>query len=376
MKKLFLLIQLFATGLISVKANIEDDLPTASIGYMITDLRSGNVVTEYNSDKLLVPASVMKVVTVAAALNILNDDFRFKTCIYSDGITYNDTIFGNLYIEGSGDPTLHLNLIDSIKGHSISHICGNILTNAKCPEICQIWMVEDIGSEYGVGWSHLNYKNNEILINDEFRASELDAVIADIAFDLSLNDISIGHNDLTGDSSKQIIATIHSPELISLCKELMHKSINLYAEAIGRAITAEGNSQSGLEAIRQYLIAQNIDEQSFHQKDFCGLARTNLIAPGAIVNILSRNADNKSFLSTFPMAGKDGTLKRLLASTPLKGQIIAKSGSMDGILTYAGYRINFTGQPTHAFAIMVNNSIISTSSLRKHIEKWFMKYFL
>ncbi|MDE6832352.1 MAG: D-alanyl-D-alanine carboxypeptidase [Muribaculaceae bacterium] len=375
MKKFGLSILIFAGAIFSAHANIEDDLQSASIGYMITDLKSGNTVADYNSDKLLVPASILKTVTVAAALDRLSDDFRYTTGIFSDGIICNDTITGNLYIEGSGDPTLDSNLINAIKNYPISHVRGNLTTNAQCPEIIHIWMVEDIGTDYGVGWCHLNYKNNEILMNEECHASDLDAILADISFDLSLSDITVGKEEISTDSARILIATIQSPRLIELCSELMHKSINLYAEAVGRALSVERNASDGLKTVKEYLLNLGCSESSFRLKDFCGLARTNLISPRALINVLSSNARNKSFVSTFPAEGKEGTVKRLLSKTPLSGRIVAKSGSMDGILAYAGYKLDSTGKPSHAFVIMVNNAIIPTSSLRMQIEKWFMKYF-
>ncbi len=60
---------------------------------------SGRIVDSCNSDRALVPASVLKIATVSAALTILGPEYRFLTEFYLDGRD-------NLYVKGFGDPTL------------------------------------------------------------------------------------------------------------------------------------------------------------------------------------------------------------------------------------------------------------------------------
>lgn len=376
MKTIYIFIISLILPRLNALANIEDELPSASIGYMITDLRTGQVVAEHNARRMLIPASVMKVVTVAAALDKLGSDYRFTTEVSVDGSILNDTVYGNLYLKANGDPTLTTNLIDSLKSISLKHIRGRLLTDALNPEINPTWMVEDIGSDYGVGWSRLNYKNNEILINDDFRATELDAILADITFDLALEGITIDQDEFYCNSTRHIISKIHSPRMQDICQDLMSESINLYAEAVGRSLGENLNCEEGLKEVAGYMKNIGVDQRLFKPADFCGLSRGNLIAPQSLITLLVKNSQNRSFLATFPTAGKDGTVKRFLKSTPLKGRVIAKSGSMAGILAYAGYLLDNNGDPTYAFAIIINNAIEPTSTIRNYVEKWFMKYFL
>ena len=67
----------------------------------------GQVVDSCNPDRPLVPASVLKIATVSAAMTILGPDYRFLTEFYLDG---ND----NLFIKGFGDPTLFSEEISGI----------------------------------------------------------------------------------------------------------------------------------------------------------------------------------------------------------------------------------------------------------------------
>ena len=61
--------------------------------------QNGKILAECNLDDQLMPASIIKVATVLAAMRILGPDFRFKTEFYRDK-------GGNLYIRGYGDPSL------------------------------------------------------------------------------------------------------------------------------------------------------------------------------------------------------------------------------------------------------------------------------
>jgi D-alanyl-D-alanine carboxypeptidase/D-alanyl-D-alanine-endopeptidase (penicillin-binding protein 4) len=75
-------------------------------GLAVVDLTSGQEVYSRNGDRLLNPASTMKVVTAAAALRNLGPSYRFTTDIFYDGeLEPGGTLKGNLYIKGHGDPT-------------------------------------------------------------------------------------------------------------------------------------------------------------------------------------------------------------------------------------------------------------------------------
>lgn len=75
-------------------------------GVKIVSLDTGEVVYEKNAGKLFIPASNMKILTAAAVLQVLGEDYTFRTSVYSDGKVSGGILKGNLVIRGSGDPTL------------------------------------------------------------------------------------------------------------------------------------------------------------------------------------------------------------------------------------------------------------------------------
>ena len=75
-------------------------------GVLAVDLETGRTVYARNADKRFLPASNLKLITTAAALDGLGPGFRYTTGLYLDGEVRGTTLDGNLIIRGSGDPTL------------------------------------------------------------------------------------------------------------------------------------------------------------------------------------------------------------------------------------------------------------------------------
>ncbi len=76
-------------------------LKHASVGVSVVDMTTGKTVMEYDAEKSLTPASVLKLITTATALEALGENYRYKTDVALDA---EDS--SRILIIGSGDPTL------------------------------------------------------------------------------------------------------------------------------------------------------------------------------------------------------------------------------------------------------------------------------
>ena len=84
-------------------------LQGATTAVSIREAATGEVVYSRLGDTRVHPASVMKLLTGAAALETLGQEHTFKTELYMDGRIESGVLHGNLYLRGRGDPTLTKN---------------------------------------------------------------------------------------------------------------------------------------------------------------------------------------------------------------------------------------------------------------------------
>ena len=105
-------------------------LKGATISISIRNASDGEVVYSNHGDTRVHPASVMKLLTGAAALETLGQDYTFNTELYTDGLIQDGVLSGNLYLRGQGDPTLLKKDLDkfvvNLKAKGVHTINGNI----------------------------------------------------------------------------------------------------------------------------------------------------------------------------------------------------------------------------------------------------------
>jgi D-alanyl-D-alanine carboxypeptidase/D-alanyl-D-alanine-endopeptidase (penicillin-binding protein 4) len=80
-------------------------LAGADVGLTVR-AESGEPVYSYESDSRQQPASNTKLVTSVAALDILGPDYRFTTTVHTTGRRHGPVLDGDLYLKGTGDPTM------------------------------------------------------------------------------------------------------------------------------------------------------------------------------------------------------------------------------------------------------------------------------
>ena len=109
---------------------VKKELGTSGVGVSVRDYETGQIVYEYYGETKRKPASNMKLLTAAATLSLLGEDYRYETIIYIDGDVADGTLNGDVYIKGSGDPTLNyshlLSLASALKHTGIQRINGNL----------------------------------------------------------------------------------------------------------------------------------------------------------------------------------------------------------------------------------------------------------
>lgn len=188
------MIRLFALLLFSLSLNLtqaqsnwqsainqfvkDPSLAHASVGISVVEISNGKTIASYDADRSVVPGSALKVVTTAIALDQLGPDFRFQTKLSYDGsISPEGILRGNLYIEGSGDPTLGSDVFtatpdlsglmqrwtDAVQAAGIQTIDGYVVGDASkfgSDANVDSWQWADLGNYYGAGAFGLNIHEN------------------------------------------------------------------------------------------------------------------------------------------------------------------------------------------------------------------------
>jgi serine-type D-Ala-D-Ala carboxypeptidase/endopeptidase (penicillin-binding protein 4) len=158
----------------------------ASVSFSVIDANSGNSIFEYNPDKSLIPASILKLVTSSASLEMLGPDHTFTTSVGYTGHLNRRSgkLVGNIIIKGGGDPALGSDRfknyyagfsekwISEINKLGIRKIKGRVITDDSYYDYLAVpakWLWEDAGNYYGAGAYGLSVFDNTYEIH--FRTS-------------------------------------------------------------------------------------------------------------------------------------------------------------------------------------------------------------
>ncbi len=151
------------------------------------------------------------------------------------------------------------------------------------------------------------------------------------------------------------------------------KSVNVFAETltswIGKENNGDGSVENGVSVIENYW-KDKIYVNGLDLTDGSGLSRSNSVNAKNFCSLLHYmyHSNNKDvFLNTLPIAGQSGTLSYFCKGQCSEGKIMAKSGTMRRIKSYAGYVNTLSGKRL-AFALIVTNYSCSNNAIMKKME--------
>ena len=344
--------------------------PEATAIY-IYDLNSGKVLASHNQSRPMVPASVMKCVTTASLLDRTGRKWRYETPVYITGNTRKGVLDGNIMVEASADPSVNTrhdpgsdNIIDEIvqalRQEHIDTVRGRILVDEHRfagPAINPTWASGDLPNAYGTGTHGFNFEDNasgSSSVRDpaaKFSSRLIDA--------LKANGISVQGHDISNNSKRHLIGTHRSAEIQDIMRSCMMRSDNQYAEAMLRTFShlkgRDGSTATGAEEVTKLWKHKEAPVKDVNIVDGSGLSRSNRLTAEFLGAVLGKMAHDPWYASFFPLAGQEGTLKRFMAGGRLEGYVALKTGSMNGIQSYAGYKIDENYVPTHVVVVMMNN---------------------
>lgn len=367
-----------------------------STAVLIQEISSGKVLAEHNPGLSLLPASIMKTVTIASLLNQSGPDERFHTLVYADGNFGNGAVNGDLVVLGGGDPTLGANclpesadiadeIIESLRRNGIRRIEGDLRVDTSLyvgPTCPPSWVKEDRAESYGTGSHALNFRRNASgsrsvkdparIFSDHLmsRLKSADIVVG--------GEISIGGEGIA-DSNRAVLLVNHvSDRYAEVMRSCMMRSDNLFAENLLRTFAIargkDGSTAAGAMEMMDFWSDNGVPIKGVNIVDGSGLSRSNRVTARFIASILTQMNEDEEYSSFMPLAGQEGTLSDFLKDTDLDSYVAMKTGSMRGIQCYAGYKLDEQFAPTHLIVIIMNG-IGQRSQARHAAERLLLDTF-
>ena len=147
-------------------------------GVLIKSLETDETIYTLNAGKLMLPASNMKIVTLAAAAEKLGWDYRYETGLFSAGSVEGGLLQGDLLVQGNGDPSLvatdgmadrvFADWADRLKARGIRTVSGRVIGDDNLFEKETLgfgWSWDDLPDDYAAGVGALQYNENAVRVS-------------------------------------------------------------------------------------------------------------------------------------------------------------------------------------------------------------------
>lgn len=343
-------------------------LKTSHVGLYVYDITADSALYALDSKQTMRPASTMKLFTAITALDKLGGAYLYKTRLAYTGqvVDSTRTLVGNLYCIGGMDPKFGKDdmraFASSVRELGVDTIRGTIYADRS--------MKDD--KLYGEGWC---WDDDNSMLSPLVYARKDNFIER---FTEALNDAGIVLDGETGvktvpSDATRLCERTHTVEQILI--PMLKESNNLYAESMFYQIALTQGKPATMRKARRViedLMHRTAVKQAPHRiADGSGLSLYNYVSAEMEVAFLRYARANSNIYpylySALPIAGKDGTLKKRMKGTAAEGNVRAKTGTLTGVITLAGYCTAANGHEL-AFAIL-NNGVMHDNNARAFQNK-------
>jgi D-alanyl-D-alanine carboxypeptidase/D-alanyl-D-alanine-endopeptidase (penicillin-binding protein 4) len=327
-------------------------------------------------DRAYAPASTTKLLTAFAALDTIDPAARFTTKTVRSG----DTVV----LVGGGDPYLATKparkVDDRVFQADLTTLAKRTAASLKTAGTTTITLGYDTslftGPDASPAWEP-DYVSAYIVtpvsalwadqgVTDQIRARDPAAsATRSFARLLDAEGITVRGEPVAAKAAAtgEVLGEVRSATLAQIVETLVRVSDNQAAEVVLRHVAIAGGRPAdfdgGTQAVRAALEAAGVTTEGLVLGDGSGLSRHNRISPLTLVEVLreARATQRTSgLLADLPVSGFTGTLvDRFADLTAARGTLRAKTGTLTGIHSLAGYATDADGRPV-VFAIMADRT--------------------
>ena len=426
-------------------------IPASKVSLFVKNLSTQTVIIEHNGDTARHPASLIKLVTTFAALELLGPAYSWRTEFYINGDLKSGTLDGDLIIKGYGDPKLDLEsfwmALQELRSRGVKIINGNVildrsyfvtgnhdpaafdgkplrpynlgpdplLVNYKSirlrfipnestrkveivsmPKLPNVKIINNIRLTRSKcrAWPDTPIiDGNKLIFKGEFPIScgiktryysvlKPDQYVSSIFNQLWL---TMG-GSLEGDvisgslSSKSTLLFTHRSEPLSkiitdvnkYSSNSMARQIYLSLGTVEKSVKALSPSNSGM-VLKKWFKSSGLKGSSITIDNGSGLSRKSRISARNLGILLERAWESPrmpEFISSLPISGIDGTIKRQFRNSELAGQAHLKTGYLKGVRAIAGYLLNKNKERLALCFIINHRNAKQTWPLQEEFVKW------
>ena len=322
-------------------------LDTSDIGLVIWDLTADSCLYAFHPRHRLRPASTMKAVTAITALDKLGGDYRFRTQLRYKGtiIEYRDstdaitgkTLNGDFWCIGGMDPLFAADdmraFVNAIRELNVDTIRGNFYADMSFKD------KDRLGE--GWCWDDDNPTLSPLLIDRK-----------DKFMDKLMQQLRNARIYLDTRQSEQICPTgttelcTRTHTMDEVLKPMMKNSNNLFAESMfyqlaNRTGGKWATAKHARTTVQQVMSKAGVDPKPYYIADGSGLSLYSYLSAEMEVKMLRYAYQNRDIYdhlyASMPIAGVDGTLSGRMGKTSAARNVHAKTGTVTGVSSLAGY---------------------------------------
>ena len=421
-------------------------IPAANVAIVIQQVDSPQALVVHNATQAMNPASVMKLLTTYAALDLLGPAWTWKTTAWIENGAVDGRLAGNLYLKGSGDPRFaieHLSgLLRQLRVRGIQQISGDVVldrTVFNVPSIDPGAFDDKPMRPYNVGPDGLliNFRalrftlqpdngkprvlmetpSEGLRVDNQLRSGEgacgsnwkdlinvrlipenngnrlefsgsYSALCGEKALNLSplpaeaqtSGLIRALWKELGGTLGGQVragnvaigsklVAQHESPPLADAVRDINKFSNNVMARQVFLTLgndapkevplgdTAPATAERSKQRVSEWLNQRGLRFNELVLDNGSGLSRSERISGDSLNRLLLdawKNPVMPEFVSSMPIVGSDGTMKKRLKDSDASGRAHIKTGTLDGVKAAAGYALDAQGR-RYAITFLINH---------------------
>ena len=370
-----------------LRSNLDAVLDQPSLGSARDDTclavsdPDGRPIYGRQMDAALIPASAMKIVTGAVALNRLGPETRYVTPVRAVAPPDNGSV-GDLWFVGSGDPLLATadfaatdgwlerprpatpieSLADRIVEAGVRRI-GRLLGDESrydAQRYIPTWephyaTTPEVGPQSALNVND-GFASTAPRVASSAPAANAASILAGLLRGRGVTVGSVGEGRVP--ERTVTVAEIDSPPMAEVVGVMMRESDNLGAELLVKELGVRfgggGTTAAGLGVVRSTAAELGLPVDALAASDGSGLDRRDRLSCGLLQGLLAGAPGDGPLARGLPVAGTSGTLVQRFLNTPAVGKVRAKTGSLSGVAALAGYATGADGR-SFGFSMLAND---------------------